>query len=108
MLESLFGNRTVERVLFFLLAHHEAYAREIAVAFRMPVSQVQQQLLRLERGGVLGSRAVGRTRLFRINPSYALAPELTALLQRASQFIPEHERRPYEAKRKRPRATGKP
>jgi DNA-binding transcriptional ArsR family regulator len=108
MLESLFGNRTVERVLFFLLAHHEAYAREIAVAFRLPVGQIQQQLSRLERGGVLGSRTVGRTRLFRIDPNYALVHELTALLQRAIQFIPERERGPYQAKRRRPRATGKP
>lgn len=108
MLEALFGNGTAEKVLLYLLVHEQGYAREVARAFGLPVSVVQKQLIRLERGGVLASRTIGRTRVFEMNPTYAFASELHALLERALVFIPKRERAPYAPKRVRPRASGKP
>jgi hypothetical protein len=108
MLEALFGNATAEKLLLFLLVHRKAYARELAVTFQQPVSVLQKQLLRLERGGVLASRSVGRTRLFELNPLYPFAPELEALLRRALVFVPLPQRAPYEPRRTRPRMSGKP
>jgi len=108
MLEPIFGNGTVEKVLLFLLVHQEAYARELARAFSVPISVIQKQLVRLERGGVLVSTTKGRTRLFRINPVYPFIQELTALLRHATDFIPVADRGPFEPRRTRPRATGKP
>jgi predicted ArsR family transcriptional regulator len=108
MLEAIFGNSTAEKVLLYLLVHRQAYARELAQAFALPVSVVQKQLIRLERGNVLASRTMGRTRVFEINPSYAFANELRALLKRALDFVPARERAPYGPKRRRPRATAKP
>ncbi len=107
MLEAIFGNGTAEKVLLYLVAHRQSYAREIAVAFSVPVSLVQKQLVRLERGNVLVSRTIGRSRIFELNPLYAFAPELRALLRRAMEFVPARDRGPYEPKRARPRATGK-
>lgn len=107
MLEVILGNRTAEKVLLYLAVHRQAYARQLERAFAVPLSVIQKQLLRLERGGVLVSRTIGRTRVFEFNPSYALASELQALLARALAFVPASERAPYEPKRTRPRISGK-
>lgn len=108
MLEPIFGNGTAEKVLLYLLTHGEGYASELALAFKLPISVVQKQLLRLERGGVLASVTKGRTRLFQLNPVYPFVAELEALLRRALKFLPVAARGPYQPQRKRPRATGKP
>ena len=49
MLEAIFGNSTAERVLLFLVVHRQAYARELAQAFGLPVGVVQKQLIRPKR-----------------------------------------------------------
>src|SRR5436309_1630923 len=108
MLEAIFGNRTIEKELLYRVVHRRVYARELVQAFALPVSVVQKQLLRLERGGVVGSRTQGRTRVFELDPGYAFTVELQALLRRALDFLPEGERAPLEPRRTRPRATGKP
>ena len=108
MLEPIFGNGTAEKVLLYLVVRGEGYARELAQAFALPVSVVQKQLLRLERGGVLASLTKGRTRLFRLDPVYPFVAELEALLRRALTFLPAAERGPYQPRRTRPRASGKP
>jgi hypothetical protein len=107
-LEELFGNPTAEKVLLYVWANESAYARQIATALEVRLSVIQKQLLRLELGGVLVSRSVGRTRLFSINPRFAVAAELRALLKKAFSLLPASERRPYESARTRPRLTGKP
>jgi len=38
MLEPIFGNGTAEKVLLYVVAHRQAYARELAQAFALPVS----------------------------------------------------------------------
>jgi hypothetical protein len=108
MLEPIFGNGTAEKVLLYLLVHRQAYAREMALAFSAPISVIQKQLVRLERGGVLVSTTKGRTRLYEINPVYPFVRELAALLRRALDFLPAAERRPFAPRRARPRAAGKP
>jgi predicted transcriptional regulator len=64
MLEPLFGSANRERILVYLLARKEGYAREIARFFATGLDPVQKQLDRLEFGGVLFSRKAGQTRLF--------------------------------------------
>jgi DNA-binding transcriptional ArsR family regulator len=108
MLEALFGNRTAERVLMYLAVNESAYAQQMADALDIPLSVVQKQLRRLELGGLLASRLVGRTRLFSVSPRFALADELRALLKRAFSLLPDDEQLPYESYRARPRLTGKP
>lgn len=108
MLRALFGNDTAEKVLLYLLVHQDGYARQMAQAFGVAVSVVQKQLLRLERGGVVVSVTRGRTRLYQLNPEYAFAKELDALLRKALRFVPEGERAPLLPRRRRPRQSGKP
>ena len=76
LLEPLFGSTNRERVLVFLQARNEGYAREIARFFDTDLYPIQNQLERLETGGIIISREVGRTVLFQFNPRYALLDEL--------------------------------
>lgn len=109
MLEGLFGNATAEKVLLYLERYGEGYALGIAKTFDdTPVNLVQRQLLRLEASGVLVSRLQGRTRVFTWSPRFAFRAELSALLRKALDALPETERRRYFETRTRPRRTGKP
>ena len=108
MLEALFGNPNVEKILFYLLRFDEGYARGIATSFGAPLSPMQQQLKRLERGGLIVSRLVGRTRVFQMNPRYPFRKELEAFLSKAFEAVPEAQVQRFYVKRTRPRRTGKP
>jgi predicted transcriptional regulator len=108
MLEPLLGSKSRERVLVFLRARSEGYAREIARFFDTDVAQVQKQLDRLEFAGVLAGRAAGRTRLYMFNPRYPFSKELAALLDKALEFYPEEQRDALLMNRRRPRRRGKP
>jgi predicted ArsR family transcriptional regulator len=108
MLESLFGNRTAEKVLLYLQTYEEGYARQIARTFEVSLNAVQKQLRRFEDGGVLVSRTVGRTRVFTWNPRYPFKEPLRELLSRALEYLPESEKRAYYRERRRPRRSGKP
>ena len=109
MLEAIFGNATAERVLLYLENYDEGYAQAISDTFDgFTVRMVQVQLARFERGGVLVSETIGRTRLFSWNPRYPFRRELRSLLRKALDSLPESERRKYFTQRRRPRRTGKP
>lgn len=108
MLEPLLESEKKERILLYIYAHGEAYPMEIARAFGIYVNAVQNQLQKLEYGGVLYSRLKGKVRLFGFNPRYPFRKELQALLVKALQFIPDAEREKYYTPRLRPRRTGKP
>jgi DNA-binding transcriptional ArsR family regulator len=108
MLESLFGNRTAERVLLYLENYEEGYARQIASIFGASLNAVQKQLRRFEDGGVLVSRTVGRTRVFTWNPRYPFKAPLRQLLSAALEHLPQSEIRAYYRQRRRPRRSGKP
>lgn len=108
MLEAVFGNANIEKVLFYLLRYGQGYARGIATAFETPLSPIQMQLGRLERGGVVVSRLAGRTRIYEMNPRYPFRRELEAFLNRAFLALPEAQVKKYYSNRSRPRRQGKP
>ena len=108
MLEAILGSLSSERVLLFILARKEGYAREIARFFETNLSQIQKQLDKLELAGVLVSRTAGRTRLYEFNPRYPFLNELQALLEKAITFYSAKERQRLIMVRRRPRRKGKP
>ena len=108
MLESLLGSIGCERVLMFLFARDEGYAREIARFFDTDLDPVQKQLDKLESGGVFVSRMAGRTRLYTFNPRYPFLDELRALLEKALAFYPDDLQDRLVMSRRRPRRRGKP
>jgi len=108
MLEPLLGSESSERVLIFILARDEGYGTEIANFFETDLYAIQQQLNKLELGGVLVSRKAGRTRMFTFNPRYPFLNELKSLLEKAFSFYPEDVRDRLLMNRRRPRRGGKP
>lgn len=108
MLEPIFGNSTIEKVLFFLYVYKKGYAKGMADVFNIPVNGIQQQLKRLEEGGVLVSQLQGKTRIYEFNPRYAFLKEVKDLLEKAYNFLPQEEINSYYKRRVRPRRMGKP
>jgi len=108
MLEELFGSKNRERVLQYIFANGEGYAKEIADFYESSVDPIQKQLERLELGAILVSKRVGRTRLFMFNPRYAFKTELEALLLKAREYYPPEMIEKLTKQRKRPRRSGKP
>lgn len=107
MIEVLLGSKNAERVLIYIFAREEGYAREIASYYETDLKSIQMQLDKFEKGGVLASRAVGRTRPYVFNPRYPFLSELKVLLEKALSFYPVQEREELTMNRRRPRARGK-
>jgi DNA-binding transcriptional ArsR family regulator len=110
MLEYLFANKNVEKILMYLFLHGKANATELSRAFGTSLDPIQKTLRKLEEGGLLVSFLEGRTRVFQWNPRYPFLPEIQALAKRTYEFLPSHiQESCYQlTKRKRPRKTGKP
>jgi len=108
MIEAIVGSSSSEKVLIFLFARKEGYAREIARFYDTDLDPIQKQLTKLEAGGVLASRVAGKTRLFSFNPRYPVLEELNALLEKTLQFYPADVRERLLMNRRRPRRKGKP
>ncbi|MCD4776798.1 MAG: winged helix-turn-helix domain-containing protein [Candidatus Aegiribacteria sp.] len=98
---------TVSRTLFYIARFGDSYPTEIANNFLMNQQRVQYRMEKLEDAGILKSKLVGRTRLYRINPRYVLKNELMNLLQKALEYLPEEEIESFYTKRRRPRTKGK-
>ena len=108
MLEALFGNSTIEKVLLYINVYGDGYGNKISKSFNISLISVQKQLFRLEEGGVLVSQKKGNTRIFTFNPRYVFLGELQQLLNKAIKMLPEKEIKKYYRMRTRPRKTGKP
>lgn len=110
MLEYLFANKNVEKILIFLDLHEEANATELSRSFQSSLDPIQKTLRKLEEGGLLVSFLQGRTRVFQWNPRYPFLREIQNLARKAYSFLPLQVQERYYLKkaRKRPRRTGKP
>ncbi len=105
MLEKLFGNPVIEKILFYLLKNEEGYGLELSKTLETPLYSIQKALDRLEAGGLIAAQLKGRTRLYRFNPRYPFLKELKRLLIKAYTFLPDDQREKFYERpiRKRPR-----
>ncbi len=108
MLEGIFGNKTAERVLLHVFHYGEIHASGIANDYEMALNPVRQQLHRFENAGILVSKEVGRTRVYRFNPKSPLVKPLRELLKIGYETIPLREREVVFGSRRRPRRKDKP
>ncbi len=110
MLEYLFSNKNVEKILMYLCLHGKANATELSRSFDSALDPIQKTLRKLEEGGLLVNFLEGRTRVFQWNPRYPFLEEIQALTRKAYRFLPSdiQEARYQSTMRKRPRKTGKP
>ena len=107
MIEVLLGSKNAERVLIFIFVREEGYAREISNFYESDLKSIQMQLDKFEKGGVLVSRSVGKTRPYQFNPRYPFLGELKALLEKTLSFYSAKEQEELTMNRRRPRAKGK-
>jgi hypothetical protein len=108
VLETLFGSRSSEQVLIFLLARNEGYPTEIAKFYDAELYAIQRQLEKMESSNIVVSRKVGRTRVYEFNPRYPFLEELRNILEKALSFYPEETREKLLMNRRRPRRSDKP
>ncbi len=109
MLEYLFSNKNVEKILIYLCLHGKANASELRVVFGSALDPIQKTLRKLESGGLLVSFLEGKTRVFQWNPRYPFLKEIQALSEKAYGYLPSDiQESQYQVnRRKRPRKTGK-
>ena len=79
---SPFGSRSRTRILLALSGLEFSYPRALARRLDSPIFAVRKALARLERDGLVSSRLVGRTRVYRLDPAYVAYKELAAYLAR--------------------------
>lgn len=108
MLEGLFGSPNKEKVLLFLHVRQEGYPSEVVRFFAADLRSIQNQFNNLENAGIICSRKVGRTLLYKFNPRYPFLAELKGLLDKALVFYPEEDKQRLLITRKRPRKRDKP
>ena len=107
-LEVLFGGKAAAKVLLFIENYGDGYASRVAKTFDMPVSEVQKQLAKFERAGILVSRMVGTSRIYTWNPRDPALQGLRDLLrQTLEKGIPERTLQQFYRQRQRPRRQGK-
>lgn len=102
-----FGSLARTRVLLAIRLLGESYARELSRLLDLRLSGVQRALKSFEKDGLVAGRAVGKTRLYRINPSVYARRELEAYLDRLLELESELGARAARLRR-RPRRAGKP
>ena len=109
MLEVLLGSKNAERVLQFLLARNNAYAREIALFYDVSPSVIKNQLEKFEIGNIIVGRDIGNIRVYELNQRNPFINELTALLLKArTTYEPQERARLVRKDRTRPRSKNKP
>lgn len=107
MYSAIFGNPTAEKVLLYLANYGEGHTRAIAATFNLSTSQVYQQLVRLEKDGILVAKESGRTKVFTFSPRLAIKKPLLKLLEEILLLVPVEDQKKYYRERTRPRKTGK-
>ncbi|MBU1187087.1 MAG: hypothetical protein KJ908_09365 [Acidobacteria bacterium] len=108
MLKAIFGSEKKGRILLYLYTNGESYPREMARQLDFYLNTVQNQLLNMEKDGILYSKLKGKVRLFGLNPRYPFKKELESILEKVLQFIPVDDKERLYMQRLRPRRTGKP
>ncbi|NGX63812.1 MAG: hypothetical protein KR126chlam6_01226 [Candidatus Anoxychlamydiales bacterium] len=110
MLESLFGNKNIEKILFFLLANKKCYPYQLQKRFDVPLYGMQKALDRLEKSQLLVSFLYGKTRMYEFNPMYPFLKEFKFFLQKAYDSLPNKIKNVYYEPviRTRPRKRTKP
>jgi hypothetical protein len=107
-MKSIFGSLSRERILTFIAAREQGYAREITEFWKCPDRPIKRELNSLESEGVLTAKSYGRTISFTMNSRFFLRKELIDLLLKVIDAYPPEWKEKLLFNRCRPRAKGKP
>lgn len=106
-MEALFGSKARTNTLIAIARLGATYPREVARVLSRPPTEITRAITSLESAGAIVTRLLGRTRIVELNRQFWAAGELYALLLKLSE-LPEYEQLWRNARRRRPRAVGKP
>lgn len=97
-------------MMVFLHLHHHGrtYASAISKDFEISLSQIQRQLDRFERAGLLVSEKIGKTRLYQFNLKFAPTQPFMELVKIGYDALSADEKLKLFRVRRRPRRPGKP
>lgn len=97
MLNVLFGNASIEKVLLFLFVNGKCYGSQLQKLLKTPLTPLQKAMTRLEEKKILTSYLEGKTKVYQFNPSCPILPELQQLLSKIFTLLPAPEQRAYYA-----------
>jgi hypothetical protein len=95
MLEALFGNKNVQKILIFLFVNGKCYGAQLQRLLKTSLTPIQKALQRLERGGIIMSYYEGKTRIYQFDPSLPIFNELEPLLKKVYTLLPPQEKKSY-------------
>jgi DNA-binding transcriptional ArsR family regulator len=95
MLDVLFGNKSVQRILYFLLINGKCYAGKLSRHFKTPLTPIQQGLAKLEEIGIVESYYEGKTRMYELNRECPYLQELESLLRKTYTLLPVNDKKEY-------------
>ncbi|MBS0622033.1 MAG: winged helix-turn-helix transcriptional regulator [Verrucomicrobia bacterium] len=95
MLQGLFGNKNIQKVLLFLFVNNKCYGTQLQRLLRTPLTSLQNALARLEKGRIIVSYCEGKTKLYQLNPAYPLFAELEQLLKKTYTLLPPQDKKLY-------------
>ncbi|MDF2577883.1 MAG: hypothetical protein K0S74_1367 [Chlamydiales bacterium] len=95
MIESLFGNKSVAKILIFLFVNGKCYGTQLHRLLNTSLTPIQKALHRLEKGGIILNYLEGKTKVYQFNPAYPFIEELELLLKKVYTLLPSHEKKDY-------------
>lgn len=107
LLEAIFGNQTIEKVLLFLFVNGKGYGTQIQKQLCIALTPIQKAFERLERGEVITSYYEGKTRIYQFNPHYPLLGELESFLKKGFSLLPSQHKRDFYAIKREPQKSKK-
>ncbi len=108
MLDKIFGNKTAEKIMLHIYHYGDTYPSAIARDYNIALTPIQNQLQRFEEAGVLISKMVGRTRVYKFNKRYSLTGPFIKLVKIVYDALSLEDKEKIFKKRRRPRRKGKP
>jgi len=95
MLEALFGNKNIQKVLVFLFVNSKCYGTQLQRLLNTPLTSLQNALSRLEKGGIILSYYEGKTKIYQFNPTFPCLAELEQILKKTFTLLSPQEKKMY-------------
>lgn len=108
MLSEILGSKTAGKILLHLFRYEETYGTAVSVDMRISLGQVQRQLDRFERCGLLVSKLTGKTRVYTFNKKSKYFKPFYELVKIEYESIDLLDRENLFPARRRPRKKDKP
>ena len=95
MLETFFGNQNSVRILYFLFINQSCYGMQLSRLLNIPLTPIQNALIRLEKSKILKSVLVRKTRIYQFNEEHPLKEELELLLRKSYSLLSPLDKKRY-------------